>query len=58
MIPEAVVVDKTDGYTYWRTSDGKLMTGLTARLFAQARNGERKSEYQTLQAFWLHPIGS
>jgi hypothetical protein len=38
MFPTSVVVDTTDGYTYWRDADGDLLTLTTARDMAARLN--------------------
>lgn len=48
-----VVVDTTDGWTFWKDENGKLFNEQSATAFAEARNAEMKPQYRSYKVFRL-----
>lgn len=55
VVPQAVVVDTEDGFTFYRGKDGKVFTVKTAREFAAERNLDRKLGEWGFRVFFLEP---
>ena len=53
IIPEAVVVDTRDGFTWSYDKSGVPFTTETAKAWVRVRHGMLIEEYQTLKVFVL-----